>query len=146
MFDVDSLNPLARRTWTALIGARPEWAELLGTCGEDDLELAIAAPAGSNAGYLVVFTVQGKDLWIRFSPPRMCYSVDDETEMLDVIDQILAETVLFAVVMRGDGWVETTLIRRAVPTDVPQLGPNEVAHIVSWSGNYDETIQPGESV
>jgi hypothetical protein len=44
--------------------------------------------------------------------------------MLDVIDQILAETALFVVVMRGHEWVETTLIRRAVPTDVPQLGPN----------------------
>ncbi len=76
----------------------------------------------------------------------MCYSVDDETEMLDVIDQILAETALFAVVMRGDEWVGTTLIRRAVSTDVPQLGPNEVAHIVSWSGNYDETIEPGAAM
>jgi hypothetical protein len=146
MLDVDSLNALARRTWTALIGARPEWAELFGTCGENDLELAIPAPVGSNAGHLVVFTAKGRDLWIRFSPPSMCYSVDDESEMLDVIDQILAETALFVVVMRGDEWVETTLIRRAVPTDVPQLGPNEVAHIVSWSGNYDETIQSGAQV
>ena len=66
--------------------------------------------------------------------------------MLDVIEQILAETALFAVVMRGDEWVGTTLMRRAVPTDVPQLGPNEVAHIVSWSGNYDETIESGAQV
>jgi hypothetical protein len=43
--------------------------------------------------------------------------------MLDVIDQILAETALFAVVMRGDKWVGTTLIRRSVSTDIPQLGP-----------------------
>jgi hypothetical protein len=144
MLDVDSLNPLARRAWTTLIAARPEWAELFDTCGEDDLELAIPAPAGSNAGHLVVFTAKGKDLWIRFSPPSMCYSVGDETEMLDVIDQILAETALFVVLMRGDEWLCTTLIRRAEPTDVPQLGPNEVAHIVSWSGNYDETIESGQ--
>jgi hypothetical protein len=143
MLDVDSLNPLARRTWTALIGARPEWAELFGTCREDDLELAIAAPTGSNAGHLVVFTANGKDLWIRFSPPFTCYSVEDETEILDVIDRILAETALFAVVMRGDEWVGTTLIRRAASTDAPQLGPNDVAHIISWSGNYDETIESG---
>ena len=141
MLDVDSLNPLARRVWKTLIAARPEWDELFGTCGEDDLELTIPAPVGSNAGQLVVFTAKGKDLWIRFSPPSMCYSVDDETEMLDVIQQILAETALFAVVMRGDEWVGTTLIRRSVSTDIPQLGPNEAAHIVSWSGNYDETIE-----
>ena len=49
---------------------------------------------------------KGQNLWIRFSPPSMCYSVDDETEMLSVIQQVLAETALFAVVMRGDEWVE----------------------------------------
>jgi len=145
MSDVDSLNPLARRVWTALIAAYPEWAELFGTCGTDDLEVAVPAPVGSNAGHLVVFTAKGKDLWIRFSPPSMSYSVDDETEMLDVIQQILAETALFAVVMRGEGWAGTTLIRRAEPTDVPQLGPNEVAHIVSRSGNYDQTIESGDA-
>jgi hypothetical protein len=71
----------------------------------------------------------------------MCYSVDDETEMLDVVQKLLAETALFAVVMRGDEWAGTTLIRRGEPGDVPQLGPKEVAHIVSWSGNYDQTIE-----
>jgi hypothetical protein len=141
MSDVDSLNPLARRAWTALIAAQPEWAEFFGTCGADDLEVAIPAPVGSNAGHLVVFTARGKDLWIRFSPPSMCYSVDNEIEMLDVIRQILAETALFAVVMRGEEWAGTTLIRRAEPKDIPQLAPNEVAYIVSWSGNYDQTIE-----
>jgi|SRR5580700_1471094 hypothetical protein len=146
MSDVDSLNPLARRAWTALIAAHPEWAELFGTCGTDEIEVAIPAPVGSNAGHLVVFTTKGKDLWIRFSEPSMCYSVDDETEMLDVIQQVLADTALFAVVRRGDEWVGTTLIRRGEPTDAPQLGPNEVAHIVSWSGIYDRTIQSGAQV
>jgi len=144
MLGADELNPLARRIWTALIAAHPEWAELFGTCGTDDLEAAIPARVASNAGHLVVFTAKGEDLWIRFNPPYMCYSVNDETEMLDVIQQILADTVLFAVVMRGEEWAGTTLIRRAEPTGVPQLGPNEVAHIVSWSGNCDETIESGQ--
>lgn len=143
MLEIDSLNPLARRIWTSLIAARPEWAELFSTCGEDDLELAIPAPDESKAGHLVVFTSKGKDLWIRFGSPSACYSLDDETEMLDVIDQILADTALFAVVMRGDEWIGTTLLRRATPPDVPSLGPNEVAHIISWSGHYDETIESG---
>jgi hypothetical protein len=146
MSGVDSLNPLARQVWTALIGAYPEWVELFGTCGTDDIEVAIPAPVGSNAGHLIVFTARGEDLWIRFSPPSMCYAVDNETEMLDVIQQILAETALFAVVMRGDEWAGTTLIRRGEPTDVPQLGPNEVAQIVSWSGNYDQTIESDTQV
>jgi len=36
--------------------AHPEWAELFGTCGNDDLEVAISAPVGSNAGHLIIFT------------------------------------------------------------------------------------------
>ena len=79
-------------------------------------------------------------------PPNMCYSVDDETEMLDVIQKILSETALFAVVMRGDEWVGTTLIRRGESTDAPKLGRNEAAHIVSWSGNYDQIIESGAQV
>jgi len=141
MSDVDSLNPLARRVWTALITAHPEWSELFGICGKDDLEVAVSAPVGSNAGHLVVFTAKGQALWIRFGPPSMCYSVENEREMLSVIQQLLAETAFFAVVMRGDEWAGTTLIRRGVPGDVPQLGSNEVAHVVSWSGRYDQTIK-----
>jgi len=139
MSDVDSLNPLARRVWTVLVTAHPEWAAFFGICGKDDLEVAVSAPMGSNAGHLVVFTAKGQDLWIRFGPPSMCYSVRDETEMLNVIQQLLAETALFAVVMRGDEWAGTTLIRRG--EDVPRLGRNEVAHVVSWSGKYDQTIK-----
>ena len=137
---MDSLNPLARRDWTALIAAYPEWSEYFGTCGEDDLEAAVPAPIGSNAGHLVIFTATGEDLWIRFSPPSMCYYVDDEAEMLDVVRQLLEETALFVVIMRGDKWAGTTLIRQGEPGDLPQLEPNQVAHVVSWSGKYDRII------
>jgi hypothetical protein len=140
MSNLDSLNPLARRVWAALVAAYPEWSKYFGTRGEDDLEAAVPAPIGSNAGHLVVFTAEGQDLWIRFSPPSMCYSVNDETEMLGVIQQLLAETALFAVVTCGDEWTETTLIRQGKPGDLRKLGPNQVAHIVSWSGKYDCTI------
>ena len=146
MSDLDSLNSFARRVWTALIQAHPEWAELSATCGTGDLEVAIPAPIGSNAGHLVVFTAKGQDLWIRFSPPSMCYSVDDEPEMLSVIEQLLSDTAFFVVVMRGDEWVGTTLIRRGESGDFPQLGPNEMADIVSWSGKYDQTIKPDAQV
>lgn len=140
MSNVDSLNPLARRVWTALIKAYPDWSKYFGTCGEDDLEAAVPAPMGSNAGHLIIFTAKGQDLWIRFSPPSMCYSVDDETEVLDVIRQLLADKTLFVVVMRGDEWAETTLIRQGEPGDIPRLEPNEVARVVSWSGKHDRII------
>jgi hypothetical protein len=144
MSKVDSLNPLARRVWTALIATYPEWSNYFGTCGEDDLEAAIPAPIGSNAGHLVIFTAKGKDLWLRFSPPSMCYSVDDETEMVNIIRQLLTDKVCLVVVMRGDEWVGTSLIRQDVPRDIPQVELGEVAQVVSWSGKYDRTIRAGK--
>jgi hypothetical protein len=60
--------------------------------------------------------------------------------MLSVIQQLLAETALFAVVMRAEQWIGTTLVRQGEPSDLPQLGPNQVAHVVSWSGKYDRMI------
>jgi len=118
----------------------PDWAKYFGTCGKDDLEAAVPAPIGSNAGHLIVFTAEGQDLWVRFSPRSMCYSVRDETEMIGVIQELLAETALFAVVMSGDEWTGTTLIRRGEPGDLPRLEPDEVAHVVSWSGRFDRII------
>src|SRR6266478_1718483 len=91
MIKTDLLNPLAQRAWKALLAKYPGPEEHFGTCGSDDLEVAFPAPPGSNAGHLVAFTARGKDLWLRFSPPNMCYGVDDESEMLDVIEQLLTE-------------------------------------------------------
>lgn len=134
---VDSLNPFARRVWSALSAEYPHWTGYLGLCGEDDLEVAVPAPAGSNAGHLVIFTSDGKDLWIRFSPPCMCYAVDDETEMLEIIRQLLDESALFVVTMQGDEWVGTTLIR---PGDLPEVESNQIVQVLSWSGKHDRTI------
>lgn len=144
MSQVDSLNPLARLIWTALIAAYPEWLRYFGTCGKDDLEVAIPAPTGSNAGHLVIFTANGKDLWLRFSLPSMCYSVDDETELIDVIRQLLTDKASFVVVMRGEEWAGTTLVRQGMPGDIPELERGEVAQVVSWSGKYDRIIGVGK--
>jgi hypothetical protein len=146
MSEVDSLNPLARRVWTALIADYPDWSKYFGICGKDDLEAAIPAPMGSNAGHLVIFTANGKDLWLCFSPPSMCCSVDDETELVDVIRQLLTDKASLVLVMRGDEWAGTTLIRQDVPGDIPQLELDEVAQIVSWSGEYDRIIRAGKPV
>ena len=145
MSDLDLLNPLAQRAWAALIAAYPEWAKYFGTRGENDPQAAVPAPAGSKAGHLVIFTDKGENLWLRFGPPRMCYSVDNEAELTGVVRQLLKENALFVVVMRGDEWAGTTLVRRGEPSDLPQLEPNQVAHVVSWSGRYDRTIAAGTS-
>jgi hypothetical protein len=137
MKKVEQLNPLAKQTWVALLAEYPDWEKYFGTCGENDLEVAVPAPAGSNAGHLVVFTARGEDLWLRYSPGNMCYMVDDQGEMLDIVKQLLAEKALFVVTMQGDKWAGTTLIR---PGQEPELEDNQVALVVSWSGAHDRTV------
>jgi hypothetical protein len=134
--ETELLNPRAARAWSRLVDKYPEWSTHFGTCGRDDLEVAIPAPSGSNAGHLIVFT-NGVDLWLRYSHPRMCYLVDDEDEMLSIVEWLLRDEVLFVVIMSGDEWAETTLIR---PGQEPNLEVSQIAQVVSWSGRYDRTV------
>jgi hypothetical protein len=49
----------------------------------------------------------------------------------------LRDEVLFVVIMSGDGWAETTLIRQG---QEPNLEAAQIARVVSWSGRYDRTV------
>lgn len=134
-------NPVARSVRTALINRYPSFgadAEFR----DGDVEASIAAPFGSQAGCLVVFT-KGKDMWLRFAPPQMCYPVDDTDEMLSILEQILSDVAVFAVVMSGEEWRETMLLKAG---DRPTLSHDERAQIVSWSGKYDEVIDARSTV
>lgn len=130
-------NPLAGRVRDSLLERHPQWAEYVEALPGGDLELAIPAPPGSRAGGLVIFTNQGKDIWIRYAPPRMCYSVESEAEMHAVIKALLADDAFFVVVTNGDDWIETTLLR---PGQEPVLAEGQVANMVSWSGRHDKIL------
>jgi len=104
----------------------------------DDLEVAVPAPKGSNAGHLIVFTTKDNDIWIRFVPPRMCYAVESESEMLDIIRRLVTDQLVFVVTTHGDEWVETTLAR---PGEEPQLKCGQAARIVSWTGIHETTLE-----
>jgi hypothetical protein len=134
---MDSLNPFAKRVWSALVAEYPEWTEYSTASEEGDVEVAVPAQPGSNAGHLVVFTVKGQNLWLRFSPPKMCYAVDDEMEMLKIVRLLQVEEILFAVILQGDEWAGTTILKTG---ELPQLEPDQMAHLVSWSGKHDRVV------
>src|SRR5262245_10341653 len=96
------LNPLAQRLCDRLVAEYPAWEQFVDKLDEGDLELAVPAPPDSKAGHLVVFTSRGKDIWVRFGLPRMCYAVDDLDEMISVTKALLAEQALFVVIMKRD--------------------------------------------
>lgn len=95
------MTPTAERTWAQLIGRYPNWEPYFDTLDGGELEVAVPAPAGSNAGHLVVFTY-GEDVWLRYAWPCMCYPLDDEEEMFSVIEHLLNDEALFVVAMNGD--------------------------------------------
>lgn len=129
---LELLRPVAKRAWKRLESEFPEWTAHLGT-RDFELEFAVPAPTGSRAGHLVAFT-QEDQLWIRFSPPNLCYPVDDESEMVSLIRQLTTDQVVFRVITQGDEWIETTLVKRE---DERETVPGHAVHFVSWSGMSD---------
>jgi hypothetical protein len=68
----------------------------------------------------------------------MCYYVGDVKEMISVSEHLLADRLLFAVIMDGQNWAGTTLLK---PSLKPELDSGQVANIVSWSGKHDSKIK-----
>jgi hypothetical protein len=60
----------------SILRKHPEWADYVDTLEGGDLEIAVPAPPRSRAKHLVIFTSRGDDIWVRYAPPRMCYSVE----------------------------------------------------------------------
>lgn len=129
---VERLSPVARSAWKRLEAEFPLWALHL-NARHDELEFVLPAPAGSNAGHLVALSNKN-DLWLRFSPPYMCYAVDDEDEMILLIKQLTTDEAIFKVVSRGSEWVETTLTK---PQAEYETAPGHSVRLVSWSGRFD---------
>ena len=134
---LSTLNALATRVWAALLAKYPAWESYGVSWGEGELEVAVPAPASSQAGHLVVFTDRGENVWVRFSPPSMCYCVDTDEEMLSVVEELLSERAVFVTTWRGEKWTGTTLVR---PEQAPLIEPGEVARVVSWTGARDRVV------
>lgn len=132
MTQIERLNPIARSAWKRLESDFPMWTAHL-DIRDGELEFALPAPSDSAAGHLVVFT-QRDDWWLRFSPPYMCYAVEDENEMVALIKQLTADEAVFKVVTRGNEWMETTLTK---PQDKCETIPGHSVRLVSWSGRFD---------
>jgi hypothetical protein len=131
------LNSLGRRVRDSLLTAHADWAAYVEVLASGDVELAVPAPRGSRARHLVVFTLHGRETWIRYAPPRACYRVESDEQMHAVVEALLRDDAFFLVVTDGDAWIETTLLR---PGQEPVLAEGQVANVVSWSGDHDRIV------
>lgn len=128
----EQLSPLAQRAWKRIESEFPSWTAHLNT-RERELEFAVPAPTGSAAGHLVAFS-NHDELWIRFSPPNMCYPADDENELTSLIKRLTADEIVFKVVRKDGEWVETTL---TVPDGRGETIPGHTVQFISWTGMAD---------
>lgn len=130
----ERLSPVAQRAWKRLESEFPLWTAHLST-RDGELEFAVPAPDNSTAGHLIAFSNQD-ELWVRFSPPNMCYPADDENELISLIKKLTADEVVFKVVTKGKDWVETTLTRSH---ENAESLPGYSVRLISWSGKFDRT-------
>jgi hypothetical protein len=140
MHSGELLNSFARRVVDRLTAERPEFAARLAVVDDGNFETSIQAPEGSHAGALVIRTARDADIWVHFAPAQMWYLVDDETELLDIVGQILADKLVFPSVADPSGvWVETTLVRGSEDLE---LRPGYTVRLLCWSGRHDKTTPP----
>jgi len=130
----ERLSPIAQRAWKRLESDFPLWSTHL-TTRDGELEFAVPAPTGSSAGHLVAFSNQD-ELWVRYSPPNMCYPADDENEMVSLIRNLTADEIVFKVTMKGEDWIETTLTKPH--QNIESLSDHSV-RLMSWSGKFDRS-------
>ncbi len=135
MTQFERLSPAAKWAWKRIESEFPMWTACLDICN-GEMECAVPAPSGSKADHLVIFSHEDS-IWVRFSPPHMCYGVDDEDEMASIVRQLITDQAIFKVTMKGDEWVETTLIRPQHSSESSQSADGHTVHIVSWSGRQD---------
>jgi hypothetical protein len=131
---LEQLSPVAQRAWKRLESEFPTWTTHLSK-RDGELEFAVPAPTGSTAGHLVAFSNQD-ELWVRFSPPNMCYPADDENEMVSLIRKLTADEIVFKVTMKGEDWIETTLTK---PHENMESLPGHSVRLISWSGKSDRS-------
>ena len=130
-------NELARKVKTVVLSQFPEWARYVEMQEGGDIEMAVPAPKGSNAGNLIILTAKGTDIWIRYGPAHMSYAVDDELELVDITKKLVSEEASFVVILDSEKWVQTTLVKSG---QTPILKPGQTARIVSWHGTYDREV------
>jgi hypothetical protein len=125
-------NELARKVKRTVLSQFPEWARYVEMQEGGDIEMAVPAQKGSNAGNLIILTAKGTDIWIRYEP-----AADDEFELVDIAKQLVTEEASFVVILDNKKWVQTTLVQSG---QTPILEPGQTARIVSWLGTYNGEV------
>ncbi len=131
------MNAFSSSVYQSLLFAFPEWKNIQLTDSEL-LELEIPSPHNSSFGSLIIQTTDDNSIWIRNHQPCTAYLIDSSEEMLELIHDILSDTVFWAVGYKSKKWYETTLLSTLTQLEVEK---GVEYQILSWSGKHDQIIR-----
>ncbi len=104
---------------------------------DGEFEAFVRAPRGAMADCLSITTYRG-DLWVRLGPPHSFYPVGSQRELVYVVRHVMRDRALFVLTYKDDVWTGTTIVTRGAR---PVVRRGEVAHVLSWSGRFDERVE-----
>lgn len=133
-----NLDPSFRKIANRLFRLHPGFAKNWRVRENGEFEASLKAPRRSRAGHLIVLTNQG-DLWVGLAVRHALYSVDDTSELIQILKGLLSDDICFVIVTFRKQWLETTLVRR---DGNPRLDSTRgTVLIVSWSGKHDRKFR-----
>ena len=101
------------------------------------LELDIPSMNNADIGGLVIQTTEDKSIWVRNYHPCSGYSVDTADELIDILEGVFEDKILWAIGHRGGEWIETTLCHS---TDNLEKEKGVTYKILSWSGTLNNSF------
>ena len=100
-------------------------------------ELDIPSVNKSPIGGLVIQSTKEKNIWLRNYHPYSSYLVDNTDELINLMQGIFNDEILWCISFQGDQWFETTLLRYSVDLK----SEKEITYkVLSWSGNLDKNF------
>ena len=105
------------------------------------LELEITNKNNSSFGGLVIQTTADNQIWVRNYQRYSGYYIDNTEELIEIINGIFSDEILWVIGFKKDTWTETTLILNGSKIEMEN---GVTYYIYSWSGMFDKKFEVNE--
>jgi hypothetical protein len=141
---LEDIKPSVRKFAVKLTAKWPRFSSSLRVKQDGNFEGTLVAPKGSQARVLVCLSSGDSDVWLGLGIPQAFYPVETTSELVRIVELLLADGAVFAITHRESSWTGTTLLGAGL---LPKLEPRETCHVYSWSGKNDLVVtRPARAV
>ena len=98
------------------------------------LQMEFPNSTNSLLGGMIVQTTQDNQIWLRIHPACSGYNPDTVSELIQIMQEVMKDQIIWAISYKGDNWAETTLVRQ---TNDLESQPGLDYQLYSWSGKLD---------